>query len=286
MESGSGFQTAFWCRAGPVIGPAGSQTGRCSLATCIRVCMAIFLRPGDGHPCRSSYQVGFPCVTGGSFTYPGVQADPEGKPIFHHDLLPSRAHEEGYANHAEIARSCPGPKELALTKRKDHRDQQHLISMRKCAGKRLLVDKPIEIRPVEVFNPFEPKPSKPSRLCGFAPTGVCRMTRSCIVNLLAYALRFHLLAVPAICCRICVVVLVPRKNAGAKALITSHLVIYQPFAVMDMIGWLYANGHPSASGYTRFVRCGRIFQPVRGVLGSRPSPGIAACASCRTETMR
>ncbi|MEH6500572.1 MAG: acyl-CoA thioesterase II [Pseudoalteromonas distincta] len=203
-----------------------------------------FLRPGDA-TLPIIYQVD-PLRDGGSFTTRRVQAIQKGKPIFTM-ICSFQGDEEGYAHHAEMP-DVPGPEELR-NETQITRDQQHLINEK--VREKVLVDKPIEIRPVEVFNPFEPKPSKPVRHMWFRADGRLPDDPQLHRYLLAYASDFHLLGTA----------MLPHavSSWSRKMQVASldHSIWYhQPLRMDDWL--LYAMDSPSASG-SRGLSRGQIF---------------------------
>ena len=133
-----------------------------------------FLRPGDPtHPIV--YQVD-PLRDGGSFTTRRVQAIQKGKPIFTM-ICSFQGDEQGYEHQVQMP-DVPGPEDLP-NETEWTRKYQHLIHEK--VRDKVLCGKPIEIRPVGEFNPFEPKGSEPVRYMCIALTASYRMIRRCIV---------------------------------------------------------------------------------------------------------
>ncbi|MBQ0742878.1 MAG: acyl-CoA thioesterase II [Pseudomonas sp.] len=203
-----------------------------------------FLRPGDA-TLPIIYQVD-PLRDGGSFTTRRVQAIQKGKPIFTM-ICSFQGDEEGYTHQAEMP-DVPGPDELR-NETEITRDQQHLINAK--VREKVLVDKPIEIRPVEVFNPFEPQKAKPVRHMWFRADGRLPDDPQLHRYLLAYASDFHLLGTA----------MLPHavSSWSRKMQVASldHSIWYhQPLRMDDWL--LYAMDSPSASG-SRGLSRGQIF---------------------------
>ncbi len=203
-----------------------------------------FLRPGDA-TLPIIYQVD-PLRDGGSFTTRRVQAIQKGKPIFTM-ICSFQGDEDGYTHQAEMP-DVPGPDELR-NETEITRDQQHLINAK--VREKVLVDKPIEIRPVEVFNPFEPQKSKPVRHMWFRADGRLPDDPQLHRYLLAYASDFHLLGTA----------MLPHavSSWSRKMQVASldHSIWYhQPLRMDDWL--LYAMDSPSASG-SRGLSRGQIF---------------------------
>ena len=122
-----------------------------------------FLRPGDATQ-PIVYQVD-PLRDGGSFTTRRVQAIQKGKPIFTM-ICSFQGDEEGYEHQVQMP-DVPGPEDLP-NETEWTRRHQHLIHEK--VRDKVLCGKPIEIRPVGEFNPFEPKVAEPALMAS------CRMT--------------------------------------------------------------------------------------------------------------
>ncbi|WP_150300787.1 acyl-CoA thioesterase II [Pseudomonas profundi] len=145
-----------------------------------------FLRPGD--PTFPIVYHVDPVRDGGSFTTRRVQAVQKGRPIF--TLICSfQGEEEGYT-HQTTMPDVPGPDDL-MNETELTRKYQHLIP--ESVRAKVLVDKPIEIRPVGIFNPFDPEPTEPVRYMWFRADGKLPDDPQLHRYLLAYASDFHLL---------------------------------------------------------------------------------------------
>ncbi|WP_339843078.1 acyl-CoA thioesterase II [uncultured Halopseudomonas sp.] len=203
-----------------------------------------FLRPGDA-TLPIVYQVD-PLRDGGSFTTRRVQAIQKGKPIF--TMISSfQGDEEGYSHQAQMP-EVPAPEELR-NETELTRDHQHLIHEN--VREKVLVDKPIEIRPVGTFNPFNPKASEPVRHMWFRADGRLPDDPQLHRYLLAYASDFHLLGTA----------MLPHgisswtRNMQVASLDHS-LWFHQPLRMDDWL--LYSMDSPSASG-SRGLSRGQVF---------------------------
>jgi acyl-CoA thioesterase-2 len=146
-----------------------------------------FLRPGDA---------ALPVVytvdrvrDGGSFTTRRVVAIQKGQPIF--TMMSSfQGREEGSSHQAQMPQ-VPGPEglpsDLELLSRHAHRMPERV-------REKFLCEKPIEMRPVAYYDPFEPKPSEPIRHVWFRANGVLPEDPQVHRYVLAYASDFNLLA--------------------------------------------------------------------------------------------
>lgn len=209
-----------------------------------------FLRPGDAS-LPIIYQVD-PLRDGGSFTTRRVQAIQKGKPIFTM-ICSFQGDEEGYT-HQAVMPTVPGPEELR-NETEITRDQQHLIHEN--VREKVLVDKPIEIRPVEVFSPFTPKPAKPVRHMWFRADGQLPDDPQLHRYLLAYASDFHLLGTAMLPHG------VSSWSRRMQVASLDHSIWYhQPLRMDDWL--LYVMDSPSASG-SRGLSRGQIFNSA-GVL--------------------
>ena len=145
-----------------------------------------FLRPGD-----ASLPVVYTVDRvrdGGSFTTRRVVAIQKGESIF--TMMASfQGDEPGYEHQAKMP-EVPGPEELAsdielLRRRAD------LIPER--VREKFLGQKPIEMRPVTLFDPFEPKPAEPIKYVWFRADGVLPDDPQVHKYVLAYASDFNLI---------------------------------------------------------------------------------------------
>ena len=145
-----------------------------------------FLRPGDA---------GLPVVysvdrvrDGGSFSTRRVTAIQKGQPIFT-CAASFQADEEGF-HHQLAMPEVPGPEGLP-SETELARQVAHLIPER--MRERMTSDKPIEIRPVTLINPFAPQPCEPVKYVWFRADGALADTPALHKYLLAYASDFGLL---------------------------------------------------------------------------------------------
>lgn len=203
-----------------------------------------FLRPGDA-TLPIVYQVD-PLRDGGSFTTRRVQAIQKGKPIF--TLICSfQGDEEGYSHQAQMP-AVRGPEDL-LNETELSRKYQHLIH--ESVRDKVLLDKPIEIRPVERFNPFNPSPAEPVRHMWFRADGNLPDDPQVHRYLLAYASDFHLLGTAMLPHAI------SSWSQDMQVASLDHSVWYhRPLRMDDWL--LYAMDSPSASG-SRGLSRGNIF---------------------------
>jgi acyl-CoA thioesterase II len=145
-----------------------------------------FLRPGD-----ASFPVVYTVVRvrdGGSFTTRSVTAIQKGQPIF--TLMASFQGDEPGFDHQAKMPEVPGPEgfpsDLELLRRK-----ADLIPER--VRDKLLCPKPIEIRPVTQYDPFDPKPGEPIKYVWFRADGPLPDDTQVHKYVLAYASDFNLI---------------------------------------------------------------------------------------------
>jgi acyl-CoA thioesterase-2 len=237
-----GFKQLF---GGQVLGQslsAASQT--VEAARHVHSVHGYFLRAGDP-TLPIVYQVD-PLRDGGSFTTRRVQAIQKGKPIF--TMISSfQGDEEGFTHQSEMP-DVPAPEELR-SETQLTRDNQHLLHEK--VRDKVLVEKPIEIRTVGEFNPFEPQPAEPVRHVWFRADGRLPDDPQLHRYLLAYASDFHLLGTA----------MLPHSvsswTRGMQVASLDHsLWFHQPLRMDDWL--LYAMDSPSASG-SRGLSRGQIF---------------------------
>jgi acyl-CoA thioesterase-2 len=203
-----------------------------------------FLRAGDP-TLPIVYQVD-PLRDGGSFTTRRVQAIQKGKPIF--TMISSfQGDEEGFTHQSQMP-DVPAPETLR-SETQLTRDNQHLLNEK--VRDKVLVEKPIEIRPVGVFNPFDPQPAEPVRHVWFRADGRLPDDPQLHRYLLAYASDFHLLGTA----------MLPHGISSWSrdmqvASLDHSLWFHQPLRMDDWL--LYAMDSPSASG-SRGLSRGQIF---------------------------
>ncbi|MBU2257104.1 MAG: acyl-CoA thioesterase II, partial [Gammaproteobacteria bacterium] len=125
---------------------------------------------------------------GGSFSTRRVTAIQKGKPIFTCSAS-FQSDEEGF-HHQNLMPEVPGPEEL-----KSETELARLVvdALPERMRERAVSDKPIEIRPVTVGNPFAPKPSDPVKHVWFRAAGELPDEPQLHKLLLAYASDFNLL---------------------------------------------------------------------------------------------
>lgn len=237
-----GFRQLF---GGQVLGQAlsaASQTVETSRH--VHSVHGYFLRPGDA-TMPIIYQVD-PLRDGGSFTTRRVQAIQKGKPIF--TMISSFQGDEDGFSHQAVMPDVPGPEGL-LNETELTRKYEHLFSEK--IREKVLVDKPIEIRPVGVFDPFNPQPAEPVRYMWYRADGALPDDPQVHRYLLAYASDFHLLGTA----------MQPHAvtswTPGMQVASLDHALWYHRPLRMDE--WLlYAMDSPSASG-SRGLSRGQIF---------------------------
>ena len=145
-----------------------------------------FLRPGDA-TLPVVYQVER-VRDGGSFSTRRVTAIQKGKPIFTCSAS-FQFDEEGF-HHQNSMPDVPGPEGL-----KSETELARLVvdALPERMRERAVSDKPIEIRPVTLSNPFAPKPSEPAKHVWFRAAGELPDEPQLHKLLLAYASDFNLL---------------------------------------------------------------------------------------------
>jgi acyl-CoA thioesterase-2 len=145
-----------------------------------------FLRPGD---------VSLPVVyqvdrvrDGGSFSTRRVTAIQKGKPIF--TCSASFQFDEQSSSHQLPMPDVPGPENF-----KSETELARLIApmIPERMRERAISAKPIEIRPVTLINPFDPKPCEPVKYVWFRADGDLPDDPQLHKYLLAYASDFNLL---------------------------------------------------------------------------------------------
>lgn len=146
-----------------------------------------FLRPGDA-TLPVVYQVDR-VRDGGSFSTRRVTAIQKGKPIFTCSAS-FQYDEEGFHHQQAAMPDVPGPENL-----KSETELARLIAdqLPERMRERAISDKPIEIRPVTVANPFAPEPGEPVKYVWFRADGTLPDEPQLHKYLLAYASDFNLL---------------------------------------------------------------------------------------------
>lgn len=179
-----GFRQLF---GGQVLGQcvsAASQT--VDAARHVHSMHGYFLRPGDAS-LPIVYQVDR-VRDGGSFSTRRVTAIQKGKPIFTCSAS-FQFDEEGF-HHQNLMPEVPGPETLK-SETELARMVEAMIPER--MRERAISDKPIEIRPVTLINPFAPKACEPVKHVWFRAAGELPDEPQLHKLLLAYASDFNLL---------------------------------------------------------------------------------------------
>ncbi|MFZ2290740.1 MAG: acyl-CoA thioesterase II [Halopseudomonas yangmingensis] len=203
-----------------------------------------FLRPGDA-TLPIVYQVDL-LRDGGSFTTRRVQAIQKGKPIFAMSAS-FQGDEEGFEHQCQMP-EVQGPEDLPSEQEMAERNS-HLIP--EAVRDKVLVGKPIEIRPVGRFNPFNPQPADPRRYMWFRAAGSLPDDPQVHRYMLAYASDFHLLGTA----------LLPHAVSAWTpsmqiASLDHALWYHRPLRMDDWL--LYAMDSPIACG-SRGLSRGQIF---------------------------
>ncbi len=145
-----------------------------------------FLRPGDAS-LPVVYQVDR-VRDGGSFSTRRVMAIQKGQPIF--SCSASFQSDERGFDHQNLMPEVPGPADL---KSETELARQVADALPERIRQRAVSDKPIEIRPVTVDNPFAPSPREPVKYVWFRASGELPDDPQLHKYLLAYASDFNLL---------------------------------------------------------------------------------------------
>ncbi len=179
-----GFRQLF---GGQVLGQcisAASQT--VEEARHVHSMLGYFLRPGDAS-LPVVYQVER-TRDGGSFSTRRVVAVQKGHPIFF--CSASFQYEEEGFHHQSPMPDVPGPEGL-----KSETELARMVApmIPERMRERLISDKPIEIRPVTLINPFAPQPCEPVKYVWFRAAGELPDDPQLHKYLLAYASDFNLL---------------------------------------------------------------------------------------------
>ncbi len=179
-----GFRQLF---GGQVLGQslsAASQT--VDEARSVHSLHGYFLRPGDA---------GLPVVyqvdrvrDGGSFTTRRVTAIQKGQPIFTCSAS-FQTFEDGFDHQIEMP-DVPGPEGL---RSETELAREVVDKLPERMRERAVSDKPIEIRPVTVENPFTPGCTRPARYVWFRADGTLPAIPAIHQYILAYASDFNLL---------------------------------------------------------------------------------------------
>jgi len=145
-----------------------------------------FLRPGDAEK-PIVYEVEN-IRDGKSFSTRRVSAIQYGKQIFHMTAS-FQVEEEGF-EHQDLMPDVPGPEQLV-----SDLDfyQQHAELIPEKLRSKFICEKPIEMRPVDFQNPFQPQVSEPLRYVWFKANGSMPDDLRIHKYLLAYASDFNFL---------------------------------------------------------------------------------------------
>ena len=203
-----------------------------------------FLRPGDAS-LPIVYQVEAP-RDGGSFTTRAVSAIQKGRAIF--TLMASFQGLEPGVSHQSMMPDVPGPdglkSELELAT-----ENQHLLP--EAVRDSILSAKPIEIRRVNGYNPFNPEPAEPVQYIWFRADGQLPDDDRLHRYLFAYASDFNLLSTATLPHGI------SMWSRHIQIASLDHAVwFHRPLRMDDWL--LYAMDSPSASG-ARGLSRGQVF---------------------------
>ncbi|MBN1203950.1 MAG: acyl-CoA thioesterase II [Myxococcaceae bacterium] len=180
-----GFRQLF---GGQVLGQALSAASKTvEAARHVHSLHSYFLRPGDA-TLPVVYTVSR-VRDGGSFTTRSVVAIQKGQPIF--TMMASFQGEEPGATHQAKRPEVPGPEglptDIELLRR-------HADRIPERVREKFLGDKPIEMRPVTLYNPFAPQPTEPIKSVWFRANGELPEDPQVHRYLLAYASDFNLIS--------------------------------------------------------------------------------------------
>ena len=218
-----------------------------------------FLRPGDA-AAPIVYDVDR-IRDGKSFTTRRVIAIQNGRPIF--NMAASFQREESGFEHQAQAPRAPDPdgvpSELELFRKHADRIPPPL-------RKRATSDRPIEIRPVEFFDPIQPKQRSPTRQVWYRALDRLPDQLSVHQHLLAYASDFHFLGTA----------MQPHGvswlSPGMQVASLDHAMwFHRPFRLDDWL--LYSIDSPSASGSRGLVR-GQFFTRDGTLVASTVQEGL------------
>lgn len=218
-----------------------------------------FLRPGDASkPIVYEVEV---IRDGKSFSTRRVSAIQFGKAIFY--LTASFQREESGFEHQDVMPDVPGPDELV-----SDLDfyQQHADLIPEALRSKFICEKPIEMRPVDFQNPFQPEVSLPKRYVWFKANGQMPNDLRVHKYLLAYASDFNFLPTA----------LQPHGRSFMApnmqvATIDHAMWFHQDFRFDDWL--LYAVDSPSASGGRGLVR-GQFFNRQGQLVASTIQEGV------------
>lgn len=233
-----GFRQLF---GGQVLGQALSAASQTvDPARNVHSVHGYFLRPGDAS-LPIVYHVEAP-RDGGSFTTRTVSAIQKGRSIF--TLMASFHGDEPGVSHQTPMPEVPGPEgiksELQIAQ-----ENQHLLP--EAVRDSVLCPKPIEIRRVGHYNPFNPKVSEPRQYIWFRADGQLPHDDHLHRYLFAYASDFNLLSTAALPHGIST--WLPHMQVASL----DHAVwFHRPLRMDDWL--LYAMDSPSADGARGFSR--------------------------------
>ena len=221
---------------------------------------AYFLRPGD---------VTKPIVydvdrirDGGSFTTRRVVAIQSGKAIF--NLAASFQTPEPGFEHQDAMPAAPPPESLP---NEDARIAAHADRLPRFVRDRLNIERPFELRPVDVDDdPFHPTPKPPQRMVWLKTTGPLADDPALHGYLLAYASDYSFITTA----------LLPHGvtllTAGMQIASLDHVMwFHQTFRVDEWL--LYVIDSPAAHGGRGLVR-GRVFTQDGRLVASTSQEGL------------
>ncbi|MGX5913791.1 acyl-CoA thioesterase II [Aliidiomarina sp. Khilg15.8] len=218
-----------------------------------------FLRPGDAHK-PIVYDVEN-IRDGKSFSTRRVQAIQYGKPIFY--MTASFQGEEPGLEHQESMPDVPGPEGL-ISDLDVHREHAELIP--EGLRSKFTSDKPILMRFVTQYNPFNPQVEEPKRYVWIKANGAMPDDHRIHKYLLAYASDFNFLPTA----------LQPHGLSFAHpkmqmATIDHAMWFHRDFRMDDWL--LYAIDSPSASNARGLVR-GQVFNRAGKLVASTIQEGL------------
>ncbi|MCF6436553.1 acyl-CoA thioesterase II [Pseudoalteromonas sp. MMG022] len=218
-----------------------------------------FLRPGDAKkPIVYDVEV---IRDGRSFSTRRVRAIQYGKPIFY--MTASFQGDEPGLSHQSTMPNVPGPE--ALKSSLDFYRENKALIPEKLRNK-FTCDMPLETRPVEFQNPFQPEVTEPQRHVWFKANGPLPDDRRIHNYLLAYASDFEFLPTA----------LQPHGLSFMQpnmqvATIDHAMWFHRPFRMDDWI--LYSVDSPSASNGRGLVR-GQFFNREGELVASTIQEGV------------
>lgn len=218
-----------------------------------------FLRPGDAHK-PIVYDVEN-IRDGKSFSTRRVQAIQYGKPIFY--MTASFQGDEPGLEHQDSMPDVPGPEGL-ISDLDVHREHAELIP--EALRNKFTSDKPILMRFVTQYNPFNPQVEEPKRYVWIKANGAMPDDHRIHKYLLAYASDFNFLPTA----------LQPHGLSFAHpkmqmATIDHAMWFHRDFRMDDWL--LYAIDSPSASNARGLVR-GQVFNRAGKLVASTIQEGL------------